>query len=364
MIPPVPTDIAGILKAAGYSAGEMPVCPGKAAAGCLVSLNLFANLDAAAVDVGVDIDPNQTVLPLNMFLSGNPSLSFEIESGETGKTTNAEGLGIDGNYVPADFSAARMFAQLNPLPMTTPVSRERPMTLRMTNADAMNEQETRGTMLAIATDQKGRVPEQALRYHLSKMQGARPQVISLCARGYRSIGGGVAEVPSEWCDGSFPAGAIVPLRITPTTLAAGVPATISVGPLQPMIPLALDLTGSGDTTFTIIDPNSGKDARIQGDTVLANPALTGSDGSALSPNFTAADFTPAQFQSGFNHLPWTQLSPAIQERPLQFVATSVAGAVFQGFCWALVLSKDLEVPGEAMAYARTFYNGAPVPLAA
>ncbi len=356
-VPPITKNIAAILKVAGYSEGEVGVCPGKANPGCLVALNLFENIAGLATGVSAQVDPNQTILPLSLFMTANANLSMTIESGQTNKTIHAEGTGLNGDYIPADFSLARLFAQLNPLPITGPVSRDRSLTLLTANTNAA-AQSSRGTMLGIATDRKGRVPEAALRYHLSRFGSGRPQVISLCAKGYRSIGGGMAEVPDSWCDGMFPPGSIVPLRLNATTLGVGGTAAFELGPLQPMIPLAFDFTGSGDITMTIDDPQTGKQAQIEGDTVL-NPAgaVANAEGSLLSPTYTAADFNPNAFQSGVNTFPWTQVGVMERERPLTLNIASAAGATFQGFGWAIVLSKDLEVPGDAFAYARQMYSG-------
>ena len=356
-IPPISKNVAAILRAAGYSEGEVGVCPGKANPGCLVALNLSENIAGLATEVSAQIDPNQAILPLSMFLTANANLSMTIESGQTNKTIHAEGTGLNGDYVPADFSLARLFAQLNPLPITGPVSRERPLTLRTANTNAA-AQASRGTILGIATDRKRRVPEAALRYHLSRFGAGSPQVISLCAKGYRSIGGGMAEVPDSWCDGMFPPGSIVPLRLNDTVLGVGGAAQFELGPLQPMIPLAFDFAGSGDTVMTIDDPQTGKQAQIEGDDVLAVAgAATNDVGSLLSPTYTAVDFNTNAFQSGINTFPWTQVGVMSRERPLTLNVSSVLGATFQGFGWALVLSKDLEVSGEAFAYARQMYSG-------
>lgn len=356
-IPPITKNIAAILKVAGYSEGEVGVCPGKANPGCLVALNLFENIDGSALNVSAQIDPNQSILPLSLFMTANANLSMTIESGQTNKTIHAEGLGLNGNYIPGDFSLARLFALLPVLPITGPVSRDRPLNLLTSNSDA-GDQVSRGTMIGIATDRKGRVPESALRHHLSRFGAGRPQVISLCAKGYRSIGGGMAEVPDSWCDGMFPPGSIVPLRLNATTLGAGGTAAFELGPLQPMIPLAFDFTGSGDVVMTIDDPQTGKQAQIEGDAVL-DPAgaLTNARGSLLSPTYTALDFNPNAFQSGINTFPWTQVGVMERQRPLTLNISSVAGATFQGFGWAIVLSKELEVPGDAFAYARQMYSG-------
>ena len=356
-IPPITKNVAAILKAAGYSEGEVGVCPGKANPGCLVALNLVENLAGSAVGVSAQVDPNQAILPLSMFLAANANLTFEIQSGQTNKTIHAEGTGLNGVYTTGDFSLDRLFSQLNPLPITGPVSRERPLTLLTANGNVA-AQASRGTMLGIATDRRGRVPEAALRHHLSRFGAGRPQIISLCAKGYRSIGGGMAEVPDSWCDGMFPPGSIVPLRLNDTVLGVGGAAAFELGPLQPMIPLAFDFTGSGDTLMTIDDPQTGKTAQIEGDGILTVAgAITNETGSLLSPSYTAIDFTPNAFRSGINTFPWTQVGVMSRERPLTLNITSAAGATFQGFGWALVLDKDHGVPGDAFAYARSMFNG-------
>jgi hypothetical protein len=114
---------SGIIQVAGAeSAGA--VCPGKVSPGCLVPFNLAATIDAAttlASGIRALVDPNQSMIPLLMQLDEADDLTFELESGETSKTINAEGDQISGVYTPADFSAARLFAQQNPLPSTGPV---------------------------------------------------------------------------------------------------------------------------------------------------------------------------------------------------------------------------------------------------
>ncbi len=356
-IPQITKHVQGILKAAGYSEGEVGVCPGKANPGCLVALNLVANFAGSAVDVVAQIDPKQTILPMSMFLAANANLTFEIKSGQTNKTIHAEGTGLNGDYTAGDFSLDRLFSQLNPLPITGPVSQDRALSLLTLNGNVA-AQATRGTMLGIATDRRGRVPEKALRHHLSRFGAGRPQIISLCAKGYRSIGGGMAEVPDSWCDGMFPPGSIVPLRLNDTVLGVGGTAAFELGPLQPMIPLAFDFTGSGDTLIVIDDPQTGKTAQIEGDTVLAVAgAASGDEGSMLSESYTATDFTPNAFRSGINTFPWTQVGVMERERPLVLNISSAAGATFQGFGWAMVLDKDHSVPPVAFAYAREMFNG-------
>lgn len=362
--------VPGILQAAGYSEDEIHVCPGTAKPGCLAVLNANFGLAASAV-VNANFDPLQTMIPLELLMLANANLTGQLFSGKTNKTINAEGLGIQGVYTPGDFSAARLFAQMNPLPFAGPISKERPLRYNVTNANAGGAEVTRAQMIAIATDKKGRVPEAALRYHLRKLarRGA-PAVMNLCARGYRQIyrngqPTGLVEQPREWCDGQFPPGSIVPFKLTPVTVAPAGTGTAQIGPLQPMVPLMFDFTGSGDMTMTIDDPQTGKQAQIEGDTPLGAAAVTGTTGSALSPTFTAADFTPGNFQSGINPFPWTQVGIMSRERPLTLNLASTAGATLQGFGWALVLDDDNRAPRDVWEYVAQVYGGeTPAQLAA
>lgn len=348
---------AAIIAAAGYNIGEVGVCPGKAEPGCLVALNLESSQVATPSVVQALIDPKQAIVPLQLFLAANANLTFTLHSGDTNKTINPEGTSSNQIYTPGDFSVARLFAQLNPLPFTGPVSEERPLRLGDLTNGAGTTQALRGTMIGIATDRQGRIPEAALKYHMAKWGRGRPDVMSLCANGYHSIGGGYATQPTEWCDGLFPPGSIVPYMLTDTTLGVAGTATVPVGPLQPMVPLVADFTGSGDTLVVIEDPQTGKTAQIEGGAQLGVPAATGTSGSLLSPNFTATDMTPGQFQSGINAFPWTQVGMMSRERPLNLLISSAAGATFQGVIWGMVLTKEGNVPEEAWNYGQQMYGG-------
>lgn len=351
---------SGIIQMAGAEK-DGAVCPGKVSPGCLVPFNLRVTVDNAvtlANPARAVLDPNQSALPILLQCDANADLTFQIESGETGKTINAEGTGISGIYTPGDFTAARLFAQQNPLPGTGPVSRERPLAFLLANADAMNDETLVGTLLAIATDKKGRVPEAALRYYLSRLSKMRPDVIQLCAHGYRSIGGGWAESQPA-CDGQFPPGSIVPLKLNTFTLATGVNDALFIGPLQPMVPLFMDLAATAGVSMAIIDPQTGKDARVQGGPLAAVPLAAGATGSMLSPNFLATRFVSANFQASVNAMPWTSLSIMSRERPLELRCNGAMGDVVNGFVWAIVLDKDEQVPEAAWWYANMLYGGVP-----
>lgn len=348
--------VAEIIAAAGYNIDEVGVCPGKADPGCLVALNLEGG-QVLTSTVQALIDPKQAIVPLELFLAANANLSFSLFSGETNKTIHPEGTSSNGVFTPGDFSVARLFAQLNPLPFTGPVSEERPLRLGDLANTAATTQLIRGTMIGIAADRKGRIPEAAVRYHLAKWGRGKPDVMSLCANGYRSIGRGYAEAPTEWCDGLFPPGSIVPYQLVDTVLGAGGTAVVPVGPLQPMVPLVCDFTGSGDTLITIDDPQTGKTIQIEGGTLLGVAAAAGATGSLLSPNYLATDMSPGQFQSGINAFSWTTVGMMSRERPLNLNISSAAGATHQGYVWGIVLDKDGNVPKGAWNYAQDMYGG-------
>lgn len=352
---------SAIIAAGGIPQGEISVCPGVVSPGCLASLNLRINPDAGTSGIDGLIDPNQSILPLQMFLDPT-SVAFKIFSGKTNKTINAEGTNSEDTYLTSDFDLDSLFAQLNKLPTTGPVSRERPLRFGdLANGGGASELIT-GTLIGIGTDKKGRVPEAALRWQLSKMGAGSPQLIDLCARGYRPIGGGLVEQPQEWCDGMFPPGYIVPYHITDTAIGAGTTVDIPIGPLQNMVPVALAVDVPGDMTFEIIDPETGKTVQIEGGSQLADPVPTAGTGSMLNENYLASRFTTDQILKGINPFSWTSVGVMSKERPLILRVSSVAGATFGGFIWAITLSPDMEVPGSSWQYAQMLYGGAPAAL--
>lgn len=361
-IPPESANIPPIIQAAGMPAAQIAACPGVATPGCLATLNLRINTAAAVGGIGALIDPNQAILPLSMFLDPDSDITFRIFSGKTNKTINPEGTNAEQTYSTTDFELASLFAQLNKLPITGPVSRERPLRFGDYANAAVGATLITGSMLGIATDRQGRVPESALRWQLSKMGAGPPQLIDLCARGYRPIAGGLAEAPSEWCDGMFPPGYIVPYHIVDTTLGAGVTVDVPIGPLQNMVPVALAIDVPGDMTFEILDPETGKTAQIEGGDAIADPAGAGATGSILSPIYLATRFTTDQVLRGQNPFPWTQVGVMSRERPLVLRVTSAAGATFGGFIWAITLSPEMKVPASSWQYAQMQYGGAPIAM--
>jgi hypothetical protein len=364
-IPPQSANIPPIIQATGMPAGRIASCPGVASAGCLTSLNLLMNAAGASGPSNPLIDPNQSMLPLSLFLDPSADVTFQIFSGKTSKTINPEGTNSEQTYSSADFELASLFAQLNKLPITGPVSRDRPLRLGAwtnVNVAAVN---TTGTLIGIATDEKGRVPEASLRWHLSKIGAGPPQLIDLCSRGYHPIGNtGLVSTPTAWCDGMFPPGYIVPYHIADTPIGIGATVDIPIGPLQNMVSVALAIDVPGDMTFEIIDPETGKTAQVQGGDEIANPAPTASRGSMLNGVYSAARFTTAQIVSGINPFPWTQIGVMSQERPLILRVTSAAGATFGGFIWAIVLGEEYEVPAASWQYAQMLYGGAAAPMPA
>ncbi len=352
---------SAIIAAGGIPVGEISVCPGVVSPGCLASLNLRMNPDAGASGISALIDPNQAILPLQMFLDPT-AVAFKIFSGKTNKTINPEGTKSEQTYLTSDFDLDSLFAQLNKLPTTGPISRERPLRFGdLANGGGGAELIT-GTLIGIGTDKKGRVPEAALRWQLSKMGAGSPQLIDLCARGYRPIGGGLVEQPAEWCDGMFPPGYIVPYHIEDTAIGAGTTVDIPIGPLQNMVPVALAVDVPGDMTFEILDPETGKTVQIEGGPQLADPIPTGASGSMLNENYLATRFTTDQILKGINPFSWTSVGVASKERPLILRVSSVAGATFGGFMWAITLSPEMEVPGSSWQYAQMLYGGAPAAL--
>jgi hypothetical protein len=348
-------EVDAILKAAGVE--DVVSCPGKASPNCLVPMNVSLTLDADASNVSALIDPLQTMIPLQLSLSANADIDFQIFSGQGNKTVNAEGTGIVGVYTPGDFSTASLFAELNRLPIVGAISKERPMRLLLNNGDAGAEQSTRGTMLGMTTDKNGKVDAGKLAYYLEVLSGGRfrahgrPQAITLCSRGYRVVGG-MAEVPKRWCEGKFPPGYLAPLKIGRVTLAAGVAADVEIGPLQGMVPVALEITdGAGDTLMRVQDPETLKDASPSG-SGAAFTGATSSSGSIVSEVYTAADFTFDAFQSNVNRFPWTTLGAMSKERPTVLELTSAAGGVVDIWCWAIVLNKDDQAPKETFDFVR------------
>lgn len=358
-IPPEPGNVPAIIQAAGMPPGEIAVCPGIAAPGCMCSLNLLLNTLASAGAISGLIDPNQSMLPLQMFLDPSADITFRIFSGKTNKTINPEGTNSEQTYSSTDFDLASLFAQLNKLPITGPVSRERPLRFGNWANAAVTNTLTTGTLIGIATDKRGRVPEAALRWQLSKIGAGSPQLIDLCARGYRPIAGGLAEAPTEWCDGMFPPGYIVPYHIADTVIGAGLTVDIPIGPLQNMVPVALAIDVPGDMTLEILDPETGKTAQIEGGDLILDPATANQAGSMLSPTYRATRFTTDQILRGINPFPWTQVGVMSRERPLVLRVSSTAGATFGGFIWAITLSEEMEVPGSSWQYAQMQYGGHP-----
>lgn len=358
-IPPEGDDVPPIIAAAGMPEGEIAVCPGVAAAGCLASLNLRINSAFGGSGVNALIDPNQSIMPLQMFLDPSALVTFKIFSGKTNKTINPEGTTSEQTYAASDFDLDSLFAQLNKLPITGPVSRERPLRLGEFSTGGGANLVTSGSMIGIATDKRGRVPEAALRWHLSKMGAGAPQLIDLCSRGYRPIGGGMVESPKEWCDGMFPPGYIVPYHIADTAIGVGATVDIPIGPLQNMVPVALAIDTPGDMTMEILDPQTGKTAQIEGGEAIVDPAITGVSGSIISPTFVGSRFTTDQILKGINPFPWTQVGVMSKERPLILRVTSAAGATLGGFMWAITLSDEMEVPSSSWQYAQMLYGGQP-----
>ncbi len=346
-------EMDAILKAAGVEG--VVSCPGKASPNCLVPMNVAFEVDASGTNVNALIDPLQTMIPLQLSLSANADLSFRIFSGQGNKTVNAEGTSITDVYTPGDFSTASLFAELNRLPIVGAISKERPMRLQLTNADAINPESSRGTMLGMTTDKDGNVDAGKLAYYLEVLSGGRfkahgrPQAITLCTRGYRVVGG-VAQVPKRWCEGKFPPGYLAPLKLATVTLAAGVPGQVPIGPLQGMVPVTLQITdGAGDTTFTILDPETLKDASPSGGEQGFTGA-TNSSGSIVTDVYTAADFTFDAFQSNVNRFPWTTLGAMSRERPAILEFTSVIGGTVEIWCWALVLDENQQVPTAVLEF--------------
>jgi hypothetical protein len=162
----------------------------------------------------------------------------------------------------------------------------------------------------------------------------------------------MAEVPKKWCEGKFPPGYLAPLKIGTITLAAGVPALVNIGPLQGMVPVAMEINdGPGDTLFTIKDPETLKDASPSGSGAPFTGA-TNTSGSIVSDTYTAADFTFDAFQSNVNRFPWTTLGAMSKERPTVLELTSAAGGVVDIWNWALVLDSKDQVPSEVFDYVR------------
>lgn len=357
---PIPPSSAPtpIIAAAGMPKG-ISVCPGVVAPGCLVSLNLRLNTAFGGAGVSALIDPNQAIIPLSMFLDPSADITFRIFSGKTNKTINPEGTNSEQVYSSTDFDLASLFAQLNKLPITAPVSRERPLRLGDLATGGVADVLTTGTLIGVATDKRGRVPEAALRYHLSRMGAGSPALIDLCSRGYRTIGSGLVGIPEEWCDGMFPPGYILPYHITDTVLGAGTTVDIPIGPLQAMVPVALAVDVPGDMTFEILDPQTGKTIQIEGGDVIADPAPTGASGSMLNSSYLASRFTTDQILRGINPFSWTSVGAMTRERPMILRVSSVAGATFGGFVWAIALSPEMEVPESSWQYAQMLYGGAP-----
>jgi hypothetical protein len=142
-------------------------------------------------------------------------------------------------------------------------------------------------------------------------------------------------------------------------LATGADDDLEVGPLQPMVPLYADLTATAGVSAQIIDPQTGKDARVQGGPLIANPALAGNRGSLLDPNYPITRFTSANFQASINAFPWTSVGIMSKERPLILRANGAMADVINGFIWAIVLDKDEQVPEAAWWYANMLYGGMP-----
>lgn len=339
-------EIASILKAAGVEGVES--CPGRAGPNCLVPMNVAASIAVSGSNVSCLIDPLQTMIPLQLSLSANTNLTFQMFSGQGNKTINAEGTNITGVYTPGDFSTASLFAELNRLPIVGAISKERPLRLLMQNA-AASIQGTRGTLLGMTTDKNGKVDAGKLAYYLEVLSNGkfrahgRPQAISLCSRGYHVVGG-VASVPNRWCEGKFPPGFLAPLKLNLITLAPGIAQDVDIGPLQGMVPVTLQITdNAGDTVMQVLDPETLKEASPSG-SGLPFTGASNTSGSIVTDVYTAADFTFDAFQSNVNRFPWTTLGAMSKERPAVLRLTSAAGGTVQIWVWALVLDKNEQVP--------------------